>query len=155
MHPGRRLQELAQRLDDVFARLGSTVQASIHRRHLELARLSARLSALSPGQRLLYLRGELAQCRLRLEQAIRNRLQREAARLHPVLRALHAVSPLATLERGYAIVTDSQARILRDATAARIGDRVAARLARGRLRCTVEGIDIEERSADTIPGRDG
>ncbi len=154
VHPGRRLQELAQRLDDVYARLGSMVQASIHRRHVELARLSARLSALSPAQRLSYLRGELGQCRLRLEQAMRNRLQREAARLQPVLRALHAVSPLATLERGYAIVSDSRARILRDAGAARIGDRVAARLARGRLLCTVEAIDIDERSADAMPDRD-
>ncbi len=154
VHPGRRLQELAQRLDDVHARMGSAVHTLIHRRHVELARLSARLSALSPGQRLMYLRGQLAQWRLRLVQTMRNRLQQEAARLHPAIRALHAVSPLATLERGYAIVTDARAHVLREAGTARIGDRIAARLARGRLLCTVEEVVVDDRSAATTPERD-
>lgn len=154
VHPGRRLQELAQRLDDVYARMGSAAQSLMHRRHVELARLSSRLAALSPAQRLIYLRGQLAQWRLRLVQTMRNRLQQEAARLQPAIRALHAVSPLATLERGYAIVADARARILRDAGAARIGDRVTARLAHGRLKCTVEEIFPGERPADVTPKPD-
>ena len=153
VHPGRRLQELAQRLDDVHARMGSAVRTLIHRRHIELAQVASRLAALSPAQRLLLLRGQIAQWRLRLHQSMHNRLQREAARLQPVLRALHAVSPLATLERGYAIVADSQARILRDAGTARIGDRVTARLARGRLHCTVNEISSEDRPTDAEPER--
>jgi exodeoxyribonuclease VII large subunit len=59
------------------------------------------------------------------------------------MRALQTISPLATLERGYAIVTDSSAHILRDADAVQPGDRVSARLARGRLHCAVEEIDLD------------
>jgi exodeoxyribonuclease VII large subunit len=52
---------------------------------------------------------------------------------------LHTLSPLATLERGYAIVQrpDTDA-IVTDAGKIRPGERVRARLARGRLDCLVE-----------------
>jgi exodeoxyribonuclease VII large subunit len=46
-------------------------------------------------------------------------------------RTLHAVSPLATLDRGYAIVTAPDGGVLREAANLRPGDRITARLARG------------------------
>ena len=54
-------------------------------------------------------------------------------------RTLHAVSPLATLERGYAIVLDEAGRVVSDATAVAAGAAIEARLARGALRATVTG----------------
>jgi exodeoxyribonuclease VII large subunit len=50
------------------------------------------------------------------------------------------VSPLATLDRGYAIVTLEDGRVLRDTADAPVGTRIEARLSRGRLRATVEEI---------------
>ena len=47
--------------------------------------------------------------------------------------------PRATLERGYAIVTDEHGAILRDAADARPGALVETRLGRGRFKATVEG----------------
>jgi exodeoxyribonuclease VII large subunit len=55
-------------------------------------------------------------------------------------RTLHAVSPLATLDRGYAIVTDARGAVLREAALLRPGDHIAARLARGEL--TAQVIDV-------------
>jgi exodeoxyribonuclease VII large subunit len=51
---------------------------------------------------------------------------------------LNAVSPLATLERGYAIVSLEGGAILRDASAAAPGTLIEARVARGRIRARVE-----------------
>ena len=54
-------------------------------------------------------------------------------------RTLHAVSPLATLDRGYAIVADAAGKVVQDAVSLAAGDRVEARLARGRFSATVTG----------------
>ena len=56
----------------------------------------------------------------------------------PLLRTLHAVSPLATLARGYAIVKDEQGRILRNAADAPAGTLIDARLAHGHIRAKVQ-----------------
>ena len=64
------------------------------------------------------------------------RLARAAGRVREVVRALHAVSPGRTLDRGYAILYRG-ADIVRDAGEVTPGDPVTARLARGRLSATV------------------
>ena len=46
---------------------------------------------------------------------------------------LDSLSPLGTLQRGYAIVTDSEGKVLRDAREVEVGDEVEARLAAGKL----------------------
>ena len=53
--------------------------------------------------------------------------------------ALHAVSPLATLDRGYAIVSREGGGILLDAADAAPGTIIEARLAVGKIRAKVEG----------------
>jgi exodeoxyribonuclease VII large subunit len=60
-------------------------------------------------------------------------LERARLTLQQSARALHAVSPLATLERGYAIVFDSEGRVLRAARDAPPGTSLRARLAEGEL----------------------
>jgi exodeoxyribonuclease VII large subunit len=47
--------------------------------------------------------------------------------------ALSALSPLAILERGYALVFDASGELLKDAANARVGDEISARLAKGTL----------------------
>ena len=56
------------------------------------------------------------------------------------MRTLNAVSPLATLERGYAIVADAEGHVLLDPASLAPGDSVDARLARGRFTATVTTI---------------
>jgi exodeoxyribonuclease VII large subunit len=64
-------------------------------------------------------------------------VERGRERLTLLMRTLNAVSPLATLDRGYAIVTSPEGAVLRDAAEAPPGTVVEARLASGRLRATV------------------
>jgi len=56
----------------------------------------------------------------------------------PLVRTLNAVSPLATLERGYAIVSGPNGSILRDAADAAPGTIIEARLAKGQIHARVE-----------------
>lgn len=74
----------------------------------------------------------------RLKAAGLARLQGARERLLPLVRTLNAVSPLATLDRGYAIVSIEGRGILRNAADAATGQIIEARLASGKIRARVE-----------------
>ncbi len=76
----------------------------------------------------------------RLPAAVQRRLQIARERFERSLRTLNAVSPLATLARGYAIVTDSSAHIVTDASTLAPGAEIEARVARGAVRATVTDV---------------
>ena len=137
-HPGQRLRQRAQRLDELEQRLSRAVRTGQRQRLAQLTTLTARLQRHHPGPRLQQLRDREAALAQRLRTATRTHLQQLRQRLGGVMRALDAVSPLATLERGYAIVTTSDGRVLQDAGQVQRGDKIQARLARGQLRCTVD-----------------
>jgi exodeoxyribonuclease VII large subunit len=85
-------------------------------------------------------RTRLAAARARLGLAARARTRGVAQQLGAAAGRLNAVSPLNTLERGYAIVQAADGRIVRDAREVTVGEVVGARLARGSLTATVTGI---------------
>ncbi|MGR8919765.1 MAG: exodeoxyribonuclease VII large subunit, partial [Gammaproteobacteria bacterium] len=57
---------------------------------------------------------------------------------------LDALGPGATLERGYAIVTDGAGNIVRDAATLAPGDSLDTRVARGRIASRVESVEMRE-----------
>ncbi|MFP5504746.1 MAG: exodeoxyribonuclease VII large subunit [Gammaproteobacteria bacterium] len=140
-HPGQRLRQRAQRLDEFEQRLRNAARSGLRQRRAELATLHARLQRHHPGPRLQHLRDREAALARRLRTAARTQLAQLRQRLAGTLRALDAVSPLATLERGYAIVIDAGGKVLHDAAQVRAGDTITARLARGRVRATVDRVE--------------
>jgi exodeoxyribonuclease VII large subunit len=70
--------------------------------------------------------------------AMRNRLLQLRSRWERSSSQLVALSPLAILERGYALVFDSSGRLLKDATKVQAGEDISARLARGSIAATVK-----------------
>jgi exodeoxyribonuclease VII large subunit len=75
----------------------------------------------------------------RLHTAWSHRLERDRQRLAGAARQLETVSPLSTLDRGYAIVRRlSDGAVVRAAGEVDVGTRVVARLARGEIECRVE-----------------
>lgn len=138
-HPGRRLTDQAQRLDELEQRLGRAWRAQRRHTAARLAALAARLRQQDPRRRLQQLCIRQEQLVRALRRQMADRLQGHRRRLELLGRALDAVSPLATLSRGYAIVQHLPDRaIVRDVAAVNVGDRVEARVARGRLICTVD-----------------
>lgn len=136
--PGARVRQQRMRLDALGRRLGGAMRHDFSRRGRAADALVARLHRQSPGTRVARAAQCLESLEPRLARAARLSLERASLRLRHAGRALSAVSPLATLERGYAIVTDADGRVLTDAGAVPVGAHVTARLARGRLRATVE-----------------
>jgi exodeoxyribonuclease VII large subunit len=72
-----------------------------------------------------------------LSAVMRNVLLQNKVRMERMTTALESLSPLAILERGYALVFDSAGKLLKDAALVGSGDEISARLARGEIRATV------------------
>jgi len=138
-HPGVRLGQQMQRLDDLAQRLAGAARSGLHRQHTRLAHAQARLERGSPRHAVRDYRARHEQLQGRLEHAARADLARVQHRLALAQRALHAVSPLATLTRGFAIVTAADGRVLTEAAAVAPGEAIEARLAHGTLCARVTG----------------
>jgi exodeoxyribonuclease VII large subunit len=132
-----RLAHNRERLRHLHHRITGALREQAQRRHTRLDRLHARLLALHPITRLVLLAPRLAEQQQRLHRAMALALERKQTSIRHAARALQAVSPLATLDRGYAILFDASGRVLRSVGAADHGDRLTARLADGELQLQV------------------
>jgi len=132
-HPGVRLLQQTQRLDELSLRLAAGARAALQRDRLRLAHGCERLMRCSPGQLLRAQSERHERLRARLEHGAKEQLARARHRLALAQRALDAVSPLATLARGYAIVTRADGALVTDANAVAPGEEIEAHLARGVL----------------------
>jgi len=142
-HPGQRLRQWTLRLDELELRL-TNANARLHRDQLRrLQLLQARLQRHHPEQQLRQLQTRLDFCARQLPLQIRQLLRRQQQRLAASAQLLNSVSPLATLQRGYAIVSDERGALLRRAADTAPGATVQARLADGRLLCRVETVQAE------------
>jgi exodeoxyribonuclease VII large subunit len=138
-HPGVRLIQQIQRLDDLAQRLTGAARTCVHREWIRLGEAHTRLERSSPVHLLRDYRAREERLLARLKHASAAHLSRLAHRLALAQRALHAVSPLATLSRGFAIVTGADGAIVTAAAAVAVGEPIEARLAHGRLTARVTG----------------
>ena len=139
-HPGARVAQSAQRLDDLETRLTLTLRTRLTDSRGSVTELRARLAGASPVLRIAGMGARLSHGRAQLAHAGLAVVQRARHRLDLAQRALHGVSPLATLGRGYAIVSDAHSgKLLRAATEVPAGAEIEARLSVGRLRARVLG----------------
>jgi exodeoxyribonuclease VII large subunit len=137
--PRARLTEQAQRLDELEQCLVRALRRLLLTAGERLNWLAGRTTLVNPANRLTEQRQRLANLQQRLARGGQSQLRRSRERLMPLVRTLNAVSPLATLDRGYAIVSTESGHILRNAADAAPGMVIEARLAQGRLRAKVEG----------------
>ena len=137
-HPGERLRQQAQRLDDLDMRLRRAFEQHTQKSAARLVHLQARLAAQHPGRTLALLRQRLDSLSQRLPRAIREILKTRRLQLQSHMQTLHVVSPLATLSRGYSILLDERGHAIRSAEQTHNGQRLKARLGEGELQVRVE-----------------
>ncbi|AMN46782.1 hypothetical protein ACG33_06655 [Steroidobacter denitrificans] len=147
LHPGVELRQRAQRLDEIEQRLLRSMRTHINERRAGMLHLGAVLRQHSPAMRLAAARGRVDAACAAMSSALRQRLESCNAGFEIAARTLDAVSPLATLRRGYAIVTNDAGRVVTDARDLARGALLHARLARGTVRARVEHIEEPAPSA--------
>jgi exodeoxyribonuclease VII large subunit len=131
------IRQRQQKLDDLTHRM------ELAQRHL-LEQTRRRWEMISAAVRHYDLRRVLSGVHKELESGtsalvaiMRNVLLEQRVRSERLHSALESLSPLAILERGYALVFDSQGKLLKDVRGLKLGDEISARLAHGEIRAAV------------------
>jgi exodeoxyribonuclease VII large subunit len=142
--PSAAAELLVPHADDLSRRLRTLEQRmrSLQRQRLRQAmqradRAALRLQALRPRARLELLARRQGDAVRRLRSAMQRRLEQRQARLQGLARSLSAISPLATVARGYSILQHPDGRVVRSVGDVASGDPLDARVSDGQIRVTV------------------
>jgi len=132
------IRQRQQKVDDLTYRLerGERHALELMRRRWET--LAAAVRHYDLRRVLAGMRGELGAGTAALAAAMRNQLLQNKVRIERMGRALETLSPLAILERGYALVFDGSGQLVKDAAQVKAGDEIRARVARGEIAATVK-----------------
>jgi exodeoxyribonuclease VII large subunit len=127
-----------QKLDDLRNRMEKAARQILeqHRRRVEAA--AAAVRHYDVRRMLAGVRRELDSRVAALAATARALLLLRAGRLNQLTGQLEALSPLAILDRGYALVFDASGLLLKDADGVKAGDEISARLAKGSITATVK-----------------
>jgi exodeoxyribonuclease VII large subunit len=138
-HPGQRIQQWTQRLDYIERHLISSQLHAIRHYDNQLHSSEQKLQHFNP---LVIIDGNKTKSLLlqqRLMSAMEKTLEQSKQQLQKLSYTLDAVSPLNTLKRGYAIVSDQTTnKVIISHKSVKVGQTITARLAQGSIQCTVD-----------------
>jgi exodeoxyribonuclease VII large subunit len=132
------LHRQAQRLDDLSFRQEAALGGQLRQQQRQVAELTAAVLRHDPRQALAQARERLLACRTRIDRSLERTLQRSAVRIGALNGRLHSLSPLAVLDRGYALVLSADGSLIRSTAQIDPGDRLTTRLADGAFTSRVE-----------------
>jgi exodeoxyribonuclease VII large subunit len=132
------LHHLAQHLEDLAFRQEDALNTQLHDQQRQVASLTAAVLHHNPRHALAHAREHLVACNTRIERSLQRTLQRAAVRIGALDAHLHSLSPLAVLDRGYALVLDADGALVRSAAQIAAGDQLTTRLADGSFTSRVE-----------------
>lgn len=139
--PERQIREMNQRVDECYLRLIHVMRLKIAQGNADLLALSGRLKNINPIILLGQYKNKADLYKHRLCQQVLMQLEQTRQKLNYLNRSLHAVSPLATLDRGYAIVTNRRTNnIVRRAKSVQTGDQISTRVAQGEIISLVDAV---------------
>jgi exodeoxyribonuclease VII large subunit len=147
------LHRLEQRLDDAAERMDAAILNRLRRNQNRIAELAAGVLHHDPRQKLAHARQHLADFRARLDRSLERLIESSAARLGAFDARLHSLSPLAVLDRGYALVLSSDGALIRSTAQIGTGDQLTTRLADGSFTSRVENLSSGAAQAPTTGKR--
>ena len=131
------IRQRQQKLDDLAHRMELAERALLEKCRRRWETISAAVRHYDVRLVLGGMRRELDTRTTALASVMRNLLLQKRVRVERMDTALQSLSPVAILDRGYALVFDSEGKLLKDADGAKIGEEISARLARGRIQAVV------------------
>ncbi len=141
LHSEQIISRNNESLTNLNRRILSAMQLKISFQHNTLNKLLSRFENQSPKAHIQTATINLANLQNTLGRIIQAQIYQKTQQLATLSRTLDVVSPIGTLNRGYAIVTKSQNdQILREATDVAKGEKIMIRLAKGRLSARIDEI---------------
>jgi exodeoxyribonuclease VII large subunit len=147
------LLRLEQRLDDASQRLDTATLNQLRRNQNRVAELAAGVLHHDPRQQLAHAREHLADFRARLDRNLERLIESSSARLGAFDARLHSLSPLAVLDRGYALVLSAEGALIRSTAQFGSGDQLTTRVADGSFTSRVETVSSGPPHAPTTGNR--
>jgi len=136
-----RILKETQRVDDAMASMREAAQALLRGAMVDVQAWTQALMSHNPVFQVRSNLGVIPQLRSRLTVAMDHALTHKMQLTRGTLWRLNGLSPLAVLQRGYAILeTVRRHQIIRDVGQVAVGDEVVARLPNGQIRCTVKDV---------------
>lgn len=132
------VEEETEKIATLRDRARQIFGALLERERLGLAGLRARSALGNPGRELDRREEEVLGWRDRGRRCLADRLDRATDEIAHMLARVRALSPQATLERGYAVLQTADGRAVRDPSEVTAGERLDARVAGGRFPVRVE-----------------
>ena len=140
------INQRQQKLDDLNFRLEKAEGKLVEQKLRRWERVSAAVRHYDVRRVLGGIRRELLSSNSALTAAIKTGLLRHRSKWEQLEHELKALSPVAILERGYALVFDSSGKLIKDSAQVQTGDEIAARLTKGTIRAKVEKTDRADQS---------
>ena len=137
VHPQHQLQSKRQRLNTLAPRMTQLWHRNSVTKNSKLEEKLKRLDTIKLNRQINRYRQSLAELNKWHLNAMHKRLKGLNVSLQNQASQLNAISPLATLERGFSISRSDSKKILRDATSVKVQDQIEVELAKGRLVCDV------------------
>jgi exodeoxyribonuclease VII large subunit len=131
------IRQRQQKLDDLTHRVELAQRNLLEKSRRRWEIVSAAVRHYDVRLVLSGMRKELDSRTSALGSVMRNVLLQYRVRSERLETALQSLSPLAILDRGYALVFDANGKLLKDADAVKIGDEISARLAHGQIDASV------------------
>jgi len=135
------INQRQQRLDDLTFRLEKSERRLIEQLRRRWERASAAVRHYDARRVLAGIKRDLESQTAALAAHLKTVLLRKRSWLDQIERQLKALSPIAILERGYALVFDSSGKLVKDSSQVTAGDRISAKLARGQVSARIEKTD--------------
>ena len=137
--PAMLVGHLVQRVDDLDDRLNRALRIEVGQRRERLSALINHLRLTNPAMELERCRERLLKLSTRIENAVRQRLDDAHEETAVSAAKLNALSPLATLGRGYSIARKyPQGQVVKESSQVEAGDRLELIFRRGAAKCLVE-----------------
>lgn len=132
--------ELLDELHGLQVELDNVVDRKIRQYHQDIVSMRSQLNFLSPLNRIRNNQQRLDEVSIRLERMFDHRISLNQSQLTGLDARLKSLNPLQVLQRGYAIVSDDQGKILSSVKALQQGDVISVRLSDGTLESEVNKI---------------
>lgn len=132
------INQRQQRLDDLTFRLEKSERRLIEQHRRRWERAAAAVRHYDARRVLAGIKRDLTSHTATLGAAMKTALLRNRSRIEQIDHQLKALSPVAILERGYALVFDSGGKLVKNSAQVNAGDQISAKLARGQITARVE-----------------
>ena len=133
------INQRQQRLDDLTYRLERAERQGLERMRRRWEIVSAAVRHYDLRMVLSGMKRQLESGTSALAGAMRNLLLQKRVVTERMQTALGSLSPLAILDRGYALVFNSSGKLVKNSAGVALGEDIAVRLARGEIQATVRG----------------